>query len=500
MGILTGRASNNVFVVDLDDQKGPIAAAWWHAVITEHNNGIDLETWRQNTGGGGRRLLFRARPDWHAPTNRTPIGVDIRGQGGFAVMPSSLHNSGKHYTWAPGCAPYEIEIAAAPEWLFSEIDKLVAKHGGDKGDGRKTEQTASPGSDFDSFGNRVDGREEYMTRLVWAAVIDLWRACPIKPSEREQRQHCDATYTVYERGVKSRLEGTDKTDALEREGRGPSEFWRKWRAAINQWDREVAAEGRKPKPDTTASPDGDFEAESAKAEEKAKTDPNGALFEYLTIPQIKNMPDPEWLISGLVIEQALGFIYGPPGCLKTFIALSMGLSFAVGMPDWWGRRMQRQGAVVYISSEGQSDLKFRVQAWEQKNKVLADESPFYLVRQTINFMNAEDVGKLLATMQAIAIRANTEISAVFVDTVSRVLPGADENLQKDMTLFVAACDAVRQRFRATVIGVHHTSRHGNMRGSTVFPGAADFLIEVNREEGAMQGFIKAVKIKAAEDG
>jgi hypothetical protein len=212
------------------------------------------------------------------------------------------------------------------------------------------------------------------------------------------------------------------------------------------------------------------------------------------------MPDPEWLVSGLVIDQALGFIYGPPGCLKTFIALSMGLSFAVGMPDWWGRGIERQGAVIYISSEGQSDLKFRIQAWEQKNKVLSDDRPFYLIRQNINFMNAEDVGKLLATVQAIATVANTEIAAVFVDTVSRVLPGADENLQKDMTLFVAACDAVRQRFKATVIGVHHTSRNGNIRGSTVFPGAGDFLIEVNREEGAKFGSIRAAKIKAAEDG
>jgi len=500
MGILTGRASGNVFVIDLDDQKGPSAASWWHAIITEHNNGIDPETWRQNTGGGGRQLLFQARSDWQAPTNRTPIGVDIRGQGGFAMMPSSLHESGKHYTWAPGCAPFEIEVAAAPEWLLSEIEKLVNEHGGDKGGGRRTEQTASPGSDFDGFGNRVDGREKYMADLVWAAVIDLWRTSPTKPAEQEQRLHAQTAYAIYERGVKSRLEGTDKTDALEREGRGPSAFWRKWRAAMKQWDTEVAAEGRKSKPDSTSNSDPDFEAESAKAEEKAKTDPDGALFEYLTIPQIKNMPDPEWLILGLVIEQALGFIYGPPGCLKTFIALSMGLSFAMGMPDWWGRRIQRQGAVIYISSEGQSDLKFRIQAWEQKNRVLSDDSPFYLIRQTINFMNAEDVGKLLATVQAITALANTEISAVFVDTVSRVLPGADENLQKDMTLFVAACDAVRQRFKATVIGVHHTSRNGNIRGSTVFPGAGDFLIEVKREEGAMLGSIKAVKIKAAEDG
>lgn len=503
MGILTGRASGNVFVIDLDDQKGPSAGSWWLGVLAEHNNGIEPETWRQRTGGGGRQILFKARPGWHAPTNRTPLGVDIRGQGGFAVMPSSLHESGRHYEWFTGCAPYEIEIAEAPEWLLAAVEKLVEQYGGDKGGGqRKAEQTSSPGNDFDGFGNRVDGREDYMLRIVWAAVIDMWRASPIMPGEAEQRSRAEVAYQLYERNVKSRLNGGEKSELLEREGRGRSEFWRKWRVAIKQWDTEIAAEGRKPSPNQSHSQrdtEAEFETASAKAEEQAKTDP-GALFEYLNVSQIKNMPDPEWLVSGLVIEQALGFIYGPPGCLKTFIALGMGLSFAVGMPDWWGRTIERQGAVVYISSEGQSDLKFRIQAWEQKNQVLSDDSPFYLIRQTINFMKAEDVGKLLATVQAISTLAGVKIAAVFVDTVSRTLPGADENLQKDMTLFVAACDAVRQRFGATVIGVHHTSRNGNMRGSTVFPGAGDFLVEVNREEGAMHGSIKATKIKAAEDG
>lgn len=505
MGILTGRASGNTFVIDLDDHKGPSAAIWWRSVLLKHNHGIEPETWRQNTGGGGRQILFKARPDWHAPTNRTPIGVDIRGQGGFAVMPSSLHENGKHYEWALGCAPFDISIAEAPEWLLSEIELLVEQYGGDKGAGqRKAEHTASPHNDFDAFGNRVDGRETYMADCVWHAVLETYRSCPIMPSEAEQKTIAEEAYRAYERGVKSRLTGADKTALLEREGRGPSEFWSKWKATIRHWSGKVAAEANRPHPGQSSGSsnqynEADFEAASEKAEEQAKTDP-GALFEFLNVQQIKSMSDPKWLVDGLVIEEALGFVFGPPGCLKTFISLSMGLSFAVGMPDWWGRRIERQGAVVYVSSEGQSDLKFRIQAWEQKNKILADDSPFFLIRQTINFMKPDDVGKLVATVKAIAEIAKTSIAAVFVDTVSRVLPGADENLQKDMTLFVAACDAVRQRFKTTVIGVHHTSRNGNMRGSTVFPGAGDFLIEVNREEGAKHGSIKAAKIKAAEDG
>jgi hypothetical protein len=178
----------------------------------------------------------------------------------------------------------------------------------------------------------------------------------------------------------------------------------------------------------------------------------------------------------------------------------MALSFSTGRTQWWDRPIQRSGAVIYISSEGQADLKFRIMAWEQHRGTNADLSHFRLIRQSINFMSGDDVGKLLATVQAVAEQTGQPIVAVFVDTVSRVLPGSDENLQKDMTIFVAACDAVRQRFGSTVIGIHHTARAGNMRGSTVIPGAGDFIVEVKREAGALTGSITAAKIKAGEDG
>ena len=492
MGVITGRCSRNVFVIDLDDQKGPQAGEWWHGILEIHNSGIDPETVEQRTGGGGRQKLFRAPMDWVAPTNKTTINVDIRGQGGFAMTPPSRHESGRYYEWLPGRAPWEIPIANAPEWLLEEIEKLVEAHGGVSQSGRT--RTLSPGGDVNAFGGHEDGREEYMTKLVWAAVIGFRRDSPIPPGANER----DAVWADYERNTRSRIPDDGRTNAerLEEEGRGPSLFANKWRRAVKKWDGKVAEEAAKPKP---GEPDQDFETASAKVEEQAKGNPR-VLFEYLSVNQIKQMADPDWLISGLVVEQALGFIFGPPGCLKTFIALDMALSFTVGMPDWWGRAIERKGAVVYISSEGQADLKFRIQAWEQHNKVLADDTPFYLIRQTINFMKADDVGKLLATVQAIADMAGVPVMAVFVDTVSRVLPGSDENLQKDMTLFVAACDAVRQRFGATVIGLHHTSRAGNIRGSTVIPGAGDFLIEVRREPGALIGSIFATKIKSAEDG
>ncbi|MGY2987679.1 AAA family ATPase [Bradyrhizobium sp. USDA 4508] len=224
------------------------------------------------------------------------------------------------------------------------------------------------------------------------------------------------------------------------------------------------------------------------------------IYDYLDIRGIKSKPDPVWLIDGLVNERSLGFIYGPPGSLKTFIALGMALSFVTNQPKWWDRAINRNGAVIYLCREGVASLKFRIMAWEQFHSAETDDAPFFLIESNINFMKVEDINKLLVTVKAIVDKIQQPIAAVFVDTVSRVLPGAKENAQEDMSLFIAACDAVQQTFGCVVLGVHHTNKEGGFRGSTVMPGAGDFLIETRREAGAMTGSIFAAKIKDGEDG
>jgi len=509
MGIITGACSGRAFILDLDLHKNPAAAVWWRGVLQVHNNGSEPETPRQRTGGGGLQLLFRAPAHWTAPTNRTERGVDIRGQGGFAVMPSSLHDSGEAYAWLPGMAPWEIEILEAPEWLCGEIVKLVGATNINSSPGNINSPDSNINSpapdhgqadrktgDFDPFGNRVDGREEHMRDMVWRCVVKLRRASPIPPTGEEHQRIIDAEYEVYERTVQvqSPFPLESKRAGLEREGRGASAFLAKWQYAMRQWYEDVAIAAAQPDPSPEAvDPAAEFAAATATAQQ------TGKLFEYLTVEQILAMADPKWLIDKLMIEHSLGIIYGPPGSLKTFISLDVALSLATKQPSWWGYGIHHTGTVVYISSEGVANLKFRMQAWAQHRGVDIANAPFRLIRQSINFMKAEDIGILLETVQAIVDEAGP-VAAVFVDTVSRVLPGAKENQQEDMSLFVAACDQVRNRFMTTVIGLHHTNYAGGMRGSTVIPGAGDFLIEVSRDAGEMQGFIRAKKIKDGEDG
>jgi len=519
MGLIAGACSSGVFVVDLDLHKNIRAQAWWDEMSHMQVSAGELDTVEQETGGGGVQLFFRAPIGWIPPTCKTSIGVDIRGQGGFAMLPPSMHESGTAYRWKDGQEPWEMEIATAPQWLCDQINTLAQEHGGSSGaTSSPAQRTTSPGTSTDAFGRIVDGREEHMTKMVWARVVQEYRESPIMPGQAEQDEMLRELFSKYERAAKSRIveRGTPNHILLEREGRGITLFKQKWKHAFDQWDAKVrdhagAPPPPKDKPQQSSSGQRQAGQSQAEAEPKSEADANaedpGAefredfnLFELLSVTAIKNLPDPEWLIDGMVIDRGLGFVFGPPGCGKSFITLGQALSIACGLDSWWGRTIKRKGPVVYISSEGVGDIKFRLRAWENHLDVKADEAPFYLIRQTINFMLDTDVDRLLRTITTLCEQLGELPVMIVVDTVSRVLPGADENLQKDMTLFIKACDEVRETFGATVVGVHHTSRAGNMRGSTVFDGAGDFLFGIERDEGDMIGTMTAKKIKAAQDG
>jgi hypothetical protein len=46
-------------------------------------------------------------------------GIDIRGDGGFIVVPPSLHASGRRYAWDLSAHPDDVPLAPAPAWLLA---------------------------------------------------------------------------------------------------------------------------------------------------------------------------------------------------------------------------------------------------------------------------------------------------------------------------------------------------------------------------------------------
>jgi hypothetical protein len=93
-------------------------------------------TWEFETGGGGRRLLFRIPPGAELRTTSEPLapGQEIRFQakGAQTVMPPSRHVSGGRYRWKEDRGPGEIEPAVAPDWLLEQL-KPTTETGARKG-------------------------------------------------------------------------------------------------------------------------------------------------------------------------------------------------------------------------------------------------------------------------------------------------------------------------------------------------------------------------------
>lgn len=227
------------------------------------------------------------------------------------------------------------------------------------------------------------------------------------------------------------------------------------------------------------------------------------LYEVLTLEDILALPDPRYVVDRHFPEQSLGFLYGEPGTFKSFIAFDLCMHLAHNLPDWHGDVIDPDtgGLVVYLAGEGASGFKHRARAWLDKHLVPEfNHKRFILIRKPCNFMSEEDIARLERTVAFHA--AGRPVATIVVDTVSRAVAGADQNLQKDMTIFIRACDRLKDRFKAVVLGVHHTNKAGDILGSVVFRASGDFVFraEARKDSGQPTVRITCEKQKDGPDG
>lgn len=110
IGIVTDQASG-IVVLDIDLPDGPTSLAQ-----LQHDHGTLPPTLTQRTGSGGWQLVF-TRPDG-GMRNRAGMvaGIDVRGDGGYIVVPPSMHACGDRYRWTDRTPP-----APPPNWLIDKI-------------------------------------------------------------------------------------------------------------------------------------------------------------------------------------------------------------------------------------------------------------------------------------------------------------------------------------------------------------------------------------------
>jgi hypothetical protein len=122
IGTPTGEQSG-FWVLDVDvhkDDAGNVINGYETIAALEAKYGELPRTAVAKTAGGGEHHYFRYAP---GVRNRGKLGagLDVRGQGGFVIMPGSVMADGSAYHWLDHDGDGLPELPAAPEWLLALV-------------------------------------------------------------------------------------------------------------------------------------------------------------------------------------------------------------------------------------------------------------------------------------------------------------------------------------------------------------------------------------------
>jgi hypothetical protein len=481
IGIPTGeRAGYDILDIDYRNAGG----TW------EHDNAWRIpETRVHRTLNGGRHYLFRHVPGVRNNASKLAPGIDIRGDGGYAVIPPS-----NGYT-----VESDADIAEWPDWLLEAVlARSVAADDAPplpRTNGAAHEPLASRRLEgfVQSAARRVsqasDGNKHFTLRNMALSLGGIM--------DQAGMSEGDAT---------AALMGALPASAKDRNAAAKTVAWGLAQGRLRPIDlpdralptsTPFAIFSRPPPPSN-----GEDHSETDWADEQplpeAEAKPERKLI--LTLAELEELPDPEWLIRGLIPEQSLIVPFGPPKGGKSFIMMSIGLHIAAGR-DWFSYPV-KAGAVVYIAGEGVGGLKHRMRAMRTEYDIPLD-IPFWIVTRAVNFRVAQDVDGLvnLITATVAASRfADVPVVLVVVDTLARAMPGADENSAQEVGLVIAMADEIKLRLSCTVALVHHEGKDETRgaRGTSALRGAWDTAFRITQVSGTTK--MEIIEQKEAEAG
>ncbi len=223
-------------------------------------------------------------------------------------------------------------------------------------------------------------------------------------------------------------------------------------------------------------------AREASADERA-SQPGGPLrTRLINGVDILNLPEPVYLVDGIIQAQAITTLVGPPGCGKTFLGLDLALSTLAGASHWQGRKLTADPtrSVMWLAGEGLHEAGKRARAWCAHHGIDPDDilPRLWVLDGGLALQDPTQAALLIEMV------ADVDPQLVIVDTLARHMVGGEENGGKDMGLAVDAAERIAQ-LDAAVILVHHTGKDVSKggRGHTSLLGGIRSELTVSGGDG-----------------
>lgn len=295
IGVVTGAVSG-VVVLDADGFDA-------YTAVLSHEGSPDTPTALTGKPSGYHWYFEHpGKPVRNFAGHRGVPGLDFRGDGGYAVLPPSLHRAGINYRWQDNSD--FLVPAPLPAWL---LDLLLA--------GPST--GATPDELSHDTGQHLD-LEAILNGISEGTRDDtIWR---LASRLRGDNVTLDLAQFIIRQVARACSPPFDEAIALEKVTRAYREFTPNIVLGGTRHDDDP---GEQDEP-FTPYPIMDFLA--------------------------KQLPRLEWLVPGYLQEQGIAFCYGNSGTLKTYILTDLALSLAAGIP-FLGQFQTRQTRVLVIQQD-----------------------------------------------------------------------------------------------------------------------------------------------------
>jgi len=206
--------------------------------------------------------------------------------------------------------------------------------------------------------------------------------------------------------------------------------------------------------------------------------PKGALRFEQADQVLSQVVNHDWLITDVFERERLITVFGAPKSGKSFIAIAMACSVAIG-EEFYGHETKKS-PVLYLCGEGVSGVRRRLASYEQYEFTGSLKgAPLFLSNRGSRINEPEEFEKLENEINFIKDKVG-DIGLIIFDTFQRNFSG-DENSAQEVNKFVKAADQLIHEFGCSVLLVHHTGRgnKGRARGSSVLDASIDgeFLVE-----------------------
>jgi hypothetical protein len=391
------------------------------------------DTLEFETGGGGRRLLYRIPPGAELRTTyeQPEPGQEVRFQakGAQTAMPPSRHESGRRYRWREGHGPGEIEPAMAPDWLLEQL--------------KPSRSVASVNGKATPVGEAIHEGARDCTLMSLAGTM------------RRRGMTRDAIFAAL------KVENEEKCQP-------PLEEMQVWKIANSA--------ASYPAPHGTAHRDGESKSKST------TTEPEVEIFTAADLLTTE-LPEPKYAVPG-ILPEGLNLLAGKPKLGKSWLALNIALAIALGGKAL-GSIDVEEGDVLYLALE---DSKHRLK--RRLAKLLHGQDG--VLPRRLHLARAwprQDKGGLVKIAEWLTRHPDARL--VVIDTWAKFRPprlrGSDA--YEDDYRQAAGVKTVADEHNSGIWALHHCRKMNaddpldEVSGTLGLTGAADGVTVLRRQRG-----------------